>query len=263
MEQYRRDIAAHLSAPRDHWHVFDCVDSTNLLCKRQAMDGAADGFAAIADRQTAGRGRLGRSFQSPGGLGLYLSILWRPGCDAAALLPLPALGAVAAKRAVERTCGLRCAVKWPNDLVIGGKKVGGILTESVVLGADMAVVLGIGINVSHTPSDFEGEVRDMAASLQMVAGKPVSRAALAAALLEELDELRCTALPQPQLWLEEYRAACLTAGREVQVIAGGTVRRALALEVTEDYALRVRWEDGTEETVRAGEVSVRGLYGYV
>jgi BirA family biotin operon repressor/biotin-[acetyl-CoA-carboxylase] ligase len=263
MEQYRSDIAAHLSAERADWHVFDCVDSTNLLCKRQAMDGAADGFAAIADRQTAGRGRLGRSFQSPGGLGLYLSILWHPGCDARALLPLPALGAVAAKRAVERVCGLGCAIKWPNDLVAGGKKVGGILTESVVLGGEMAVVLGIGINVSHTPSDFEGEVRDIAASLQMVTGKPVSRAALAAALMEQLHELRCCAMERPELWLEEYRSRCLTVGREVRVITPQGEKTARALAVEQDYGLSVCYEDGSVETVRAGEVSVRGLYGYV
>ena len=176
---------------------------------------------------------------------------------------LPALGAVAAVRAVQRVCALGCEIKWPNDLVSGGRKVGGILTESVLLGGDMAVVLGIGINVSQRQEDFAGEVADIAASLETVTGSAVDRAAVAAALLEELDALRGEALTAPERWLAEYRQHCLTVGRQVQVIAGETRRCALALAVDEGYGLRVRWEDGTEETVRSGEVSVRGLYGYV
>ena len=263
MERYRAEIATHLTSPRQNWQVFRSVDSTNLVCKRWALEGAPDGSVAIADHQTAGRGRLGRSFQSEAGLGLYLSILWRPQLSPQQLLPLPALGAVAAVRAVRRLCHVRAQIKWPNDLVLEGKKIAGILTESVLLGGDAAVVLGIGINVSHAAEDFAGEVRDIAASLEMVTGKPVSRGALAAALMEELDTLRAEALAHPTAWLAEYRTRCLTAGREVQVITGTERRRALALGVDEDYGLRVRWENGEEATVRAGEVSVRGLYGYV
>lgn len=263
MEPYRAEIAAHLTAPRQDWQVFHSVDSTNLVCKRWALEGVPDGSVAIADHQTAGRGRLGRSFQSEAGLGLYLSILWRPGLSPQQLLPLPALGAVAAARAVEKVCGVRPQIKWPNDLVLEGRKIAGILTESVLLGNDAAVVLGIGINVSHESEDFAGEVRDIAASLEMVTGKSVSRGALAAALMEQLDTLRAEALTAPAAWLAEYRSSCLTVGRTVQVITGTERRRALALDVDEGYGLHVRWEDGSEEVVRAGEVSVRGLYGYV
>ena len=263
MEQYRKEIAACLPRERQNWHVFDTVDSTNLVCKRMAAEGAADGTVVIADGQTAGRGRLGRNFQSATGLGLYLSVLWRPETAPQQWMALPALGAVAAVRAVERVCGLRCAIKWPNDLVLGGKKVGGILTESVLLPGQAAVVLGIGINISHRAEDFAGEVRDLAASLEMTAGYRVKRAAVAAALMQELDILRREALEQPRLWLESYREKCLTVGRDVQVIAGGAVRSARALAVDEGYGLTVRYEDGSVKTVRAGEVSVRGLYGYV
>ena len=260
---YRDKIAACGAAERRNWQVFDRVDSTNLVCKRWALDGMPDGSVLIADEQTAGRGRLGRSFQSRPGLGLYLSILWRPECDAATLMTVPALGAVAAVRAVAQVCGLTPEIKWPNDLVCGGRKIGGILCESVVLGGETAVVLGIGINVSHREEDFDGEVRAMAASLETVTGRPVSRAALAAALMEQLDLLRTGALAQPALWLEEYRSRCLTVGREVQILRDGAARPAAALDVDEGYGLRVRYADGSEETVRAGEVSVRGLYGYV
>ena len=248
---------------RENVHRLDTVDSTNLVCKRMAAQGAPDGTVVIAERQTAGRGRLGRSFRSAQGLGLYLSVLWRPQTPPEAWMTLPALGAVAACRAIGRVCGLDVGIKWPNDLVYGGKKLGGILTEAVLLGSEAAVVLGIGINVHHRAADFEGEVRDMAASLETVTGRAVSREVLAAALVEELDALRGTALDEPALWLEEYRSRCVTVGREVQVLAGGTARQALALAVDEGYGLQVRYEDGREETVRAGEVSVRGLYGYV
>lgn len=248
---------------RENVHRLDTVDSTNLVCKRMAAQGAPDGTVVIAERQTAGRGRLGRSFQSAQGLGLYLSVLWRPQTPPETWMALPALGAVASCRAIGRVCGLDVGIKWPNDLVYGGKKLGGILTEAVLLGSDTAVVLGIGINVHHRAADFEGEVRDMAASLETVTGRSVSREVLAAALVEELDALRGTALDEPALWLEEYRSRCVTVGREVQVLSGGTARQALALAVDEGYGLQVRYEDGREETVRAGEVSVRGLYGYV
>ena len=248
---------------REQVYWLDTVDSTNLACKRVTVDGAPDGTVVIADRQTAGRGRLGRSFQSPAGLGLYLSVLWRPETPPEQWMALPALGAVAAVRAIHRVCALDVQIKWPNDLVCGGRKLGGILTESVLLGSETAVVLGIGINVSHRAEDFEGDVRDMAASLEMLAGTAVERKELAQALIEELDALRCVAFTEPQLWLPEYREKCLTLGREVQLLTGDTVRRAIALDVDEGFGLTVRLADGTIETVRAGEVSVRGLYGYV
>ena len=260
---YRDEIAACGAAERENWQVFACVDSTNLVCKRWAPEGMPDGAVAIAGEQTAGRGRLGRSFQSRPGVGLYLSVLWRPPCDAAALMTVPALGAVAAVRAVAQVCGLTPRIKWPNDLVYDGRKLGGILCESVMLGGETAVVLGIGINVSHRSEDFDGEVRDMAASLEMVTKTPVSRASLAAALMAQLDLLRTEALERPTLWLAEYRRRCLTVGREVQILHDGAARPATALDVDEGYGLRVRYADGEEATVRAGEVSVRGLYGYV
>ena len=263
MTPYFAEFAQYLPQERAHWHVFSSVDSTNLVCKRMAAEGAPDGTVVIADTQTAGRGRLGRSFQSAQGLGLYLSVLWRPRTAPEEWMALPALGAVAAVRAVAQVCGLAVQIKWPNDIVYDGRKLGGILTESVLLPGQAAVVLGIGINISHRAEDFAGEVRDLAASLEMTAGYRVNRAAVAAALIQELDILRREALEQPALWLESYREKCLTVGRDVQVIAGGAVRPARALAVDEGYGLTVLYEDGSVKTVRAGEVSVRGLYGYV
>ena len=247
-------------AGRKNVYRYALLDSTNLEGKRLALSGAEDGTVIIAAQQSAGRGRLGRSFQSPAGLGLYLSILWRPQ-QSVSLLALPALGAVAAVRAVEKVCGLTPQIKWPNDLVFGGKKLAGILCESVILGAETAVVLGIGINVGQKKEDFSGEVAQIATSLVME-GQAVSTEELADALVQQLDELRQTVLFRPQLWREEYRRQCLTLGREVQLMADGELRRAVALDIDEEYGLTVREAGGEVRTVRAGEVSVRGLYGY-
>lgn len=260
------DIRRALPYSREHLHVLETVDSTNSQCRRMAAEGAPDGTVVIAQRQTAGRGRRGRSFESPPGLGLYLSILWRPRCQVRTLLPLTALCAVAAARALERSCGAPCQIKWPNDLVLHGKKLAGILTEMSVEGESGAVdyvIVGIGINVGHRPEDFSPEVAALATSLAQELEAAPRRSELAAALIEELDTLRRDILPHPGLWLADYRAGCLNLGKPVQLLyPDGSRRSGRALAVDEDFGLTVEFPDGTEETVRSGEVSVRGLYGY-
>lgn len=262
----QREIAAFLLGSRDNMYVYESVDSTNTQCKRLAMNGAVDGTVVMAEEQTAGRGRKGRSFQSPQGLGLYLSILWRPQCEPSRLLPLTSLAAVAVSRAMERVTGERADIKWPNDLLLRDKKIAGILTEMALEGESGQidyVVLGIGINVHHKAADFTEEVAAMASSLDAELGVTVSRPRLAAALMEELDILRREVMWQPELYLDEYRQRCVTIGRTVQVVRGEERKAANAIDVDEQFGLAVRYEDGTEETVRSGEVSVRGLYGYV
>ena len=260
----RQAVAACLRVPRDNWRVLAEVDSTNTACRRLAAEGAPDGTVVIADGQTAGRGRLGRSFSSPRGMGLYLSILWRPDCGPETLLPLTALSAVAVCRALERTGVVSPAIKWPNDLVLGERKLGGILTELSLEGESVDyVIVGVGLNCRQRAEDFPPELADVAISLDMAGARSVKRAALAAALIEELDILRTVALNDPGRWLADYRARCLTVGRRVRVIRDGGSLEAEAVAVDERYGLAVRLEDGTEQVLRAGEVSVRGLYGYV
>ena len=236
---------------------FDVVDSTNAVCKRLAAEGAPDGTVVIADRQSAGRGRLGRSFQSPAGLGLYFSVLWRPVCSPEALLPLTAMGAVAAARAVERVSHAFVDIKWPNDLLLGSRKLAGILTESA-LNADGSVayvVLGIGVNVHQQPEDFAGEVRELATSLDAALEVRHSRRALAEALREEL-----TDLPAPEAWLAEYRRRCVTLGREVRLQQNGAEETVTAVDIDPRYGLIVRRRDGSTVTVRSGEASLHGTY---
>ena len=168
-------------------------------------------------------------------------------------------------RAIRQVCGAQAQIKWPNDLVLSGRKLAGILTEMALEGESghvSHVVVGIGINVHQRLTDFDGEVAQIATSLDLALGGSVCRAQLAAALLEEMDILRREVLFAPEKWLAEYRAACLNIGKTVQLIWGEEREPAQALAVDDRYGLVVRHRDGRVETLRSGEVSVRGLYGY-
>ena len=247
---------------------FQELDSTNNYLK--SLAGAPDGLALVvtAESQTAGRGRMDRSFQSPRGQGIYLSVLLRPPLPPDRLPPMTALAGVAVCAAVERICGVRPGLKWPNDPVLNGKKLCGILTElslEAETGRVQSLVLGVGINVGQGPEDFSPEVREVATSLLQVLGKPVSRPRLTAALLEELDRAYAALLAGDlSAYLAAYRRGCVNLGKTVQLIpfGGGARETAQAVDVDGEFSLVVRGADGRERTVRSGEVSVRGLWGY-
>lgn len=246
----------------------EAVDSTNTYAKALAMQGAEDGTVVVANHQTAGRGRMGRTFQSPENQGIYLTALLRPDLPPERLAPVTALAGVAVCEAVEEVCGVRPGLKWPNDPVLGGRKLCGILTELSLEGETGRVeslVLGIGVNVLQGPEDFSPEVRQTATSLLQALGRPVSRPALAAAVIRAVDRLYA-ALRSGDLgaYLAVYRRDCVNLGKTVQLLApDGRRETAEALDVDDDFGLVVRGEDGQVKTVRSGEVSVRGLYGYV
>ena len=247
---------------------FQELDSTNHYAKDLGQSGGADGTAVIADSQTAGRGRMNRSFQSPKGKGIYLSVLLRPELPPDRLPPMTALAGVAVCGAVERVCGVRPGLKWPNDPVLNGKKLCGILTEMSLeaeTGRLQSLVVGIGINVLQELEDFSPEVREVATSLLQALGEPVSRPKLTAALLKELDRMYI-ALQQGDLeaYYEAYRRDCVNLGKTVQLIpaGGGERETAEAVDIDKDFGLVVRRQDGSLRTVRSGEVSVRGLWGY-
>lgn len=245
-------------------HVMQEIDSTNNYLKQLAAQGAPDGASAIADRQTAGRGRRGRSFYSPGGLGLYLSVLLRPQAHPAELLHLTAMSAVAASRAVEAVCGVRPGIKWTNDLVFGTRKAAGILTELSVVAETMEtdyVIVGIGVNCAH--AEFPEELRDIATSLRIETGKAVSRCALAAALLREFSRMEDALLTDREAWLREFSERCITIGKDVRIVRAGEERIAHADGIGPEAELLVTYPDGTTGAVASGEVSVRGMYGYL
>ena len=204
---------------------------------------------------------MGRSFDSAAGAGVYLSVLLRPACPPEALMTLTAQAAVASARAVEAVCGETVGIKWVNDLVLSGRKVCGILTELSVdaqSGLVRSAVVGVGVNCSRREEDFPPALRGTAGSLLSQTGRRPDRNLLAAALIRELSRL-------PELdWREDYRARCLNLGKPVQVLRPGQEPiPALALDVGPQAELLVRLADGRRLAVNAGEVSVRGLYGYV
>lgn len=245
---------------------FPTIDSTNSYLKRESAN-LPSGAVAVADQQTGGRGRLGRSFHSPKRTGIYLSVLLKPVLEPARALNLTAYVAVAICEAVERAAGLQPGIKWTNDLVLNGRKICGILTEMAIEGESgtlQYVVPGIGLNVNEEPEDFPEDIRSVAGSLAMAAGRKLERGRLAAEMVNSLDRMYTAWQVGGGDYLVRYRALCLTVGREVQVIrAGVPPRTAFAEAVDDDFGLVVRYPDGSRETVTAGEVSVRGLCGYV
>ena len=261
MEEEIRRLLGPVSLVGRQILYFQEIDSTNTYAKMLAGRGGESGTVVIAGSQTAGRGRQGRSFQSPSEKGLYLSVLLQLDLPPERLLPVTALAGVAVCEAVEAVCGVRPGIKWPNDPVLHGKKICGILTE---LTGENAVILGIGINVSQTAEDFTPDVAALAASLEMLLGHPVSRTALAAALIRRLDRMTAALLTGD---LDGYQAAyrrdCVNLGKRVQLLSLQGREDAIALDVDECFGLVVRDGAGRVRTVHSGEVSVRGMYGYV
>ena len=262
------DHLTHL-LPQDHpWgktiYCFDTLPSTNNLAKEIAAQGATEGTVIIAREQTGGRGRMGRSFSSPAGLGLYLSVILRPGCAPKELMHLTCAAGVASADGVEKAAGFRPGIKWANDLVHGKQKLGGILTE---LGFDSQgnaawAVVGIGINCLHESKDFPQEIRSIAASLSMEAKKSVSPLELARHLIPALYEMRKNLFDAKSI-MARYRKDCITLGQEICVSRAGITRYGKALAVGDDASLTVEFSDGSTEAVASGEVSVRGMYGYL
>lgn len=256
----KNEILRHLSRPLPlHW--FDTIESTNTHAKVMALQGAPHGTVLVADHQTGGRGRLGRQFLSPAGTGIYMSVILRPNCPPAELMHLTCAAGVAVCDAVERTAGFRPGIKWTNDLVYENRKLAGILTE-LGLAPDGTVawaVVGVGINCLQQASDFDPSIRSFAGSVSMFA--PCDRSKLAAAMAEALVGME---LSQKARMMARYKDDCITLGKEISLVrADGQPRHGLAVDIDDDGALIVEFAPGVRETVNSGEVSLRGLYGYV
>ena len=251
---------------KDRFHWLEETGSTNDDLKALARRGAPHGTVLIADRQSGGHGRMGRSFHSPGGVGIYFSILLRPDCAPGELMHLTCATAVAMCEAVEKAAGFRPGIKWTNDLVHGKQKLGGILTElglSAKGGVDYAII-GIGINCCQRSQDFPEEIRNIAASLAMVTGTEIDRAKVSAAMMDALFRMDTHLLTGKETMLEQYRKDCITIGQEVSLLrVGDPVRHGKAVDMDDTGALIVEFADGHVEAVNSGEVSVRGMYGYL
>ena len=253
------DVLKRLLATRTlgrNLRVVARTDSTNDIAKQLARDGAPDGTVVLADQQLRGRGRRGRTFASPAGVGIYMSLLLRPTVKLSDLPQLTLLAGVAAAAAIEETGSLPVELKWPNDIMIGKKKAGGILTESVIqAGLSPAAIVGIGINVNTVLEQFPAELRDHVTSLALAAGSFVPRLRVAAAVLGHFEPLydlfqQKGLAPVLPRWLHYGRVA----GKPVRCTTEGGVEDGVALGLDEDGALLVRSRDNPRLRVVSGEV---------
>lgn len=238
-------------------HCLESVDSTNTYLKELAKKGAPEGTLVVANGQTAGRGRLGRSFYSAPGLGIYMSLLLRPNEQADCVMSLTAFTAVAVCRAIKRVTGLSPEVKWINDIILNGKKICGILCESAVngQGTDYAVI-GIGLNLITRAEDFPPELRYTAGSIFSESGFVCDRGTLISAIIAELDAMYTAWCADKTAYHEEYCGLCKTTGREITLGSSYGEATVTALTVEPDFGLRIRTPDGQELVIKSGEISV-------
>lgn len=242
----------------------DTVDSTNNYAKRIAEEGASDGTLVMADEQTGGKGRRGRSWETPKGANIAMTLLLRPKIRPEHASRLTLLTAMAVALGIRKVTGMDAGIKWPNDVVIHGKKVCGILTEmSTEVDYINYVVIGTGINVNQ--ESFPEEIRHIAGSLSVELGHKISRAELAASIMEALERIYEIFLQTEDLskLYEEYNGICVNRGHLIRVLEPGHEYNGTTDGINENGELVVHKENGETVCVYAGEVSVRGLYGYV
>lgn len=241
-------------------YFYEETDTTNNRARELALEGAPEGTLVVAEKQTAGRGRRGKVWESPLGTGIWMSLVLRPQIMPAEASVLTLLCGLATAEAIEAETGLSAGIKWPNDILINGKKAVGILTEMDCEMSEVHFVIpGIGINVNT--ASFPPEIAEIATSLYLECGKTVSRRRLVHKVLERLEAHYETFLRTGSFaaMLEDYRKHCITLGKEVHVL-GREPFFAEALDITPEGELLVRRADnGKEEVVFSGEVSIRGV----
>lgn len=240
------------------------TDSTNIRIRQLADEGAPHGTLAVADMQTAGRGRRGRTWESPAGSSIYMSILLRPDLMPSAAPSLTLAMACSVAEGIMDCEDVNVQIKWPNDVIINGRKLVGILTEmSTQVDYIEHVTIGVGINVNMT--EFPDSIRETATSLQIETGHKVKRAKLIAAVMKRFEADYEIFMKTGDLTglIEKYSGMLVNRDRDVRVLGAKETYTAHALGIDRSGELIVRREDGTEEKISSGEVSVRGVYGYV
>lgn len=242
---------------------FETLGSTNDHGMSLAKEQSVHGKLIVADTQTAGRGRRGRSWQSPAGTAIYMSLCLEPEFSAERAAGLTLVMALAVAEAVKRLCKAEPFIKWPNDIVLNQKKVCGILTEMCIRKEHYAVVIGLGVNVNT--KEFPDEIKETATSLLLETGCAVSRETLMAEILNDFEKFYEQYVQTQDLSLlkERYEHFLINKGKKVRVLDPKGIYTGIAKGITSDGNLIVVCDDGSEKYVSSGEVSVRGLYGYV
>lgn len=242
---------------------YDAADSTNIRAKQLGEEGALHGTLVVADQQNAGRGRRGRKWESPKGCSIYMSILLRPEFPPVKAPMLTLVMALSVAEALKESTGLHYEIKWPNDIILNGKKLVGILTEmSTEIDYINHVVIGVGININM--AEFPDGLSERATSLRIEMGHVVKRSPIIAAVMRRFEKNYSlfTETQNLEKMSREYNGLLVNREKEVRILGAKEEYNAYALGVNDEGELLVRREDGTEEAIFAGEVSVRGIYGY-
>lgn len=240
-------------------HIYETVTSTNTVLKEMAENGAKEGTVIIANKQTLGRGRLGKNFYSPAGTGIYLSVLLRPDIPAEKALFLTTSAAVATARAIEDVCDKKADIKWVNDIYISDKKVCGILTEAnfnIETGKLDYAIVGIGINICFPKEGFPDEINNIATAVFDTLSDSVNkRSILIAHLLNYFMDYYTNFNKKD--YVKEYIDRSMLLGRNISIIKAGESIPAKAIDIDSNCRLKVEFEDGTAKWLNSGEVSIR------
>lgn len=249
---------------RNYLH-FDTLESTNTKAKELAAKPGLDGAVVVSEEQTIGKGRLGRNWVSPKHRGIWMSMILKPDIEPSSVPKIVHIAAAAVILALQEI-GINASVKWPNDIIVNGKKVCGILTEmSGEINHIDFVVVGIGINANLELQDIPSDIRSKASSLFIETGWSVDRKALTAKVLNHFEDLYLDFLETGTIdaSVRICREYSILLGRDVRIIARNKERKAKAVDISIDGELIVQFEDGRIEPISSGEVSVRGMNGYI
>lgn len=255
-EEIREDLTTDFIGRNIHY--FDSIDSTNKKAKEIAQD-EEEGAVLIAEEQTEGKGRMGRTWISPKGKGIWMTIILKPNIEPMKIPKITLIGAAAVHKALDKMT-IKTQIKWPNDILIDGKKICGILTEmSGELNMVNYIIMGIGINVNLDEKDIPDELKDRATSLKISLGKETNRKKLTAYILNEFEDLYMKFKENDDIdeVLKICRENSILLGEEVKIIRGNNVRLGKAIDINEDGELLVKFKGDNVEKIYSGEVSLR------
>lgn len=244
---------------------FKEIDSTNNYAKKLGNESCPHGTVVVAEKQTSGRGRVGREWQSWSSKGLWFSLLLRPELEPEDVQIITLAASVAVVQGIRDYTGIVCGIKWPNDIILNNCKLGGILTElSAEPGHVNYVVVGIGLNINHAISDFSVDIKDKAISLSISSGRQLSRVRLLESILSRFEEVYKIILEgNTKEIIDNWNKHSVTIGKEVKIIHKNEEYIGIAQSIALDGKLVVKCKDDTVREVSAGEVQVRGLLGYL